>query len=277
MPEELIEVTETGLGIAQLPKTTEPLNLLKKTIKDDIEQLRISQDQDARVDHKSADSSFFGYKTHIAMTEERIITAAVVTTGEKNEGKQLQSLIEKSKAAGMDVKTVVGDMAYSEKENIAYSKENQIELVSRLNPKITQGMCKKEDEIEFNKDAGVYVCKAGHMAIRKARTGKKGISKNQKDTYYFDVEVCNRCTFKQGCYKEGSKSKTYSVSIKSGEHASRWHFRKRSISKRRRKNGTRSRPKTAVRRSQVFRSVRHADTRSYDHIRSKLKADIETG
>ncbi|MFH5181236.1 IS1182 family transposase [Paenibacillus sp. TAB 01] len=222
--QKLIEVTETGLGIAQLPKITEPLNLLKETVEDDIEQLRISQDQDARVGHKSADSSFFGYKTHIAMSEERIITAAIVTTGEKNDGKQLQSLIEKSKAAGMDVKTVIGDMAYSEKENIAYSKENQIELVSRLNPQITQGMRKKEDEFEFNKDAGMYVCKAGHMAIRKARTGKKGISKNQKDTYYFDVELCKRCPFKEGCYKEGSKSKTYSVSIKSGEHAEQMAF-----------------------------------------------------
>ena len=82
----------------------------------------ISNDPDARVGHKSADSSFFGYKTHIAMTEERIITAAIVTTGEKNDGKQLQTLIEKSQAAGMDVKTVIGDMAYSEKDNLSYSK-----------------------------------------------------------------------------------------------------------------------------------------------------------
>ena len=51
----------------------------------------------------------------IAMTEERIITAAIVTTGEKNDGKQLQALIEKSQATGMDVKTVIGDTAYSEK------------------------------------------------------------------------------------------------------------------------------------------------------------------
>jgi transposase len=215
---KLIEVTETGLGIAQLPKITESLNLLKETVEDDIEQLRISQDQDARVGHKSADSSFFGYKTHIAMTEERIITAAIVTTGEKNDGKQLQSLIEKSKAAGMDVKTVIGDMAYSEKENIAYSRENEIELISRLHPQITQGTRKKEEEFEFNKDAGMYVCKAGHMAIRRARQGKKGIGKNQKDTYYYDVEVCKRCPLKEGCYTEGSKSKTYSVSIKSSEH-----------------------------------------------------------
>lgn len=34
------------------------------------------------------------------------------------------------------------------------------------------------------------VCKEGHMAIRKARQGKKNISTNQTDTYYFDIEKC---------------------------------------------------------------------------------------
>jgi len=43
------------------------------------------------------------------------------------------------------------------------------------------------EKFEFNKDAGMYVCKAGHMAIRKAQNGKKGIAKNRKDTYYFNV------------------------------------------------------------------------------------------
>ena len=121
--EKLIEVVEAEGGVCALPKIKEPLNLLKETVSDDLEQLRISEDQDAKVGHKSADSSFFGYKTHIAMTEERIITAAIVTTGEKNDGKQLQNLIEKSKSAGMEVKTVIGDTAYSEKDNIAYTKD----------------------------------------------------------------------------------------------------------------------------------------------------------
>ena len=43
-------------------------------------------------------------------------------------------------------------------------------------------------------------------------------SENQADTYYFDVEKCKTCPLKNGCYKEGSKSKTYSVCIKSELH-----------------------------------------------------------
>ncbi|WP_353893338.1 IS1182 family transposase [Proteinivorax hydrogeniformans] len=221
--QKLIEVITKKDQFLQHPKVKEQLNLLKETVADDIEHLQISQDKDARVGHKSADSSFFGYKTHIALSEERIITAATVTTGEKNDGKQLTELIEKSAKAGIKVDTVIGDAAYSEKRNIKYAKENNIKLVSKLNPAVA-GVRKKEDEFEFNKDAGMYVCKAGHMAIRKARQGKKKESKNQTDTYYFDVEKCKACPLKEGCYKPGAKSKTYSVSIKSDEHSEQAKF-----------------------------------------------------
>lgn len=222
--QKLVAFIEKESGIAQVPKVLEPLHLLKETIEDDVEQLHLATDPDARVGHKSADSAFFGYKTHLAMTEERLITAAVITTGEKNDGKQLQTLIEKSKAAGMQVQTVIGDTAYSEKDNLIYTKQNEIELVAKLNPLITQGARKKENEFLFNKDAGMYVCPAGHMAIKKARQGKKGVSKNQLKTYFFDVEICKRCPLKEGCYKEGAKSKTYSVTIKSDEHVEQIAF-----------------------------------------------------
>lgn len=216
--QKLVEVIEKEAPLCEYPKIKEPLNLLKETIADDIEQLRSMGDPDARVGHKSVDSSFFGYKTHLAMCEERIITAAHITTGEKPDGKQLQTLVEKSKVAGIKVEEAIGDMAYSEKDNISYCQEENIKLISKLNPVVTQGNRKKEDEFEFNKDAGMYVCKAGHMAIRKARQGKKGTGKNQVFTYYFDVETCKTCPFQEGCYRKGAKSKTYSVAIKSGEH-----------------------------------------------------------
>lgn len=222
--QKLIDVIDNEETISEYPKVKEKLNLLKETIADDIEHLQISEDKDARIGHKTADSSFFGFKTHIAMTEERIITAATITTGEKNDGKQLKALIEKSIGAGMEVETVIGDAAYSEKKNIEYANENEIKLVVKLNPSVTQGFRKKEDEFEFNKDAGMYVCKAGHLAVRKARQGKKGVSTNQVDTYYFDIEKCKYCPHKEGCYKEGAKSKSYSVSIKSDEHSGQAEF-----------------------------------------------------
>jgi hypothetical protein len=133
------------------------------------------------------------------------IKAAVITTGEKSDGKQLQTLITKSRETGVEIDTIIGDTAYSEKENIQYAHENGLQLVSKLHPLITQGNRKKENEFDFNKDAGMYVCKAGHMATRRARTGTKNVGANQVDTYYFDIDKCKQCPLKEGCYKEGSK------------------------------------------------------------------------
>ena len=222
--QKLIEVIEKEDAISEYPKVKEKLNLLKEILADDIEHLRISEDEDAKLGHKTAETSFFGYKTHLAMTEERIITAAIVTTGEKTDGKQLQTLIEKSIEANMNVENVIGDTAYSEKGNIIYANSHEIKLVAKLNPNITQGHRKREDEFEFNKDAGMYICKAGHMAIKKAREGKKGVSANQCYTYYFDIRKCQHCQYKVGCYKAGAKTKSYSVRIKSDEHSDQAMF-----------------------------------------------------
>ena len=88
------------------------------------------------------------------MSDERMITAAIVTTGEKSDGKYLQALIEKSKNTGMNVETVIGDTAYSEKANIEYTAKKEMALVAKLNSILTKGPRKEEDEFEFNQDAG---------------------------------------------------------------------------------------------------------------------------
>jgi hypothetical protein len=99
----------------------------------------------------------------------------------------------------------VKSTAYSEKDNIRYAKKNQLELIFKLNTTITHGHRKKEEEFEFNKGAGMYVCQAGHMAIRRARKVRVNVGKNQRDTYFFDVEKCKVCLFREGCYKRVRK------------------------------------------------------------------------
>ncbi|PEN69903.1 IS5/IS1182 family transposase, partial [Bacillus cereus] len=69
---------------------------------------------------------------------------------------------EKSIKASIQIETVIGDAAYSGKGNVEYANEKNVKLIAKLNPSVTQGYRKKEDEFEFNKDAGMYVCKAGH-------------------------------------------------------------------------------------------------------------------
>ena len=223
---KLINVIKKNEDICHYPKVFEKLNLLQETLDDHLEHLEISRDEDARTGHKTADTSFFGYKTHMAMTEERIITAATVTSGEKPDGKELAELVQKSRAAGMEVTAVIGDKAYSGKDNIADSKKNHYELIARLNNVVTQGNRTKENEFIFNKDAGMYQCKAGHLAVHKYLDKRKNAKKNRNSrmVYFFDIEKCKCCPYRKGCYKENSKKKTYSETLICDMHSEQAKF-----------------------------------------------------
>ena len=174
--EDQIEYTKKLLRVIKddgrfegLPGIKEQIDYLEETMNDTEIELEYSKDQDAKVGHKTADTSFFGYKTNIAMTPERIITAATITTGEKHDGKELISLIEKSQQSGIEIEAIIGDGAYSEEKNLEYCNKNNIKNVSKLSSSVTHGNGKNKEDFEFNKDAEMYVCKAGHMAIKKAK------------------------------------------------------------------------------------------------------------
>lgn len=168
--EKYIEADQT---LSQIPAVKEKLNLLKETVADTQEHYTLSKDKDARTGHKSADSSFFGYKTHLAMTEERIITAAVVTSGEKGDGPELPKLLEISQSNGIEVDMIIGDAAYSGKENLELTAGQGVKVVAKLNPSISQGFRKDAEKFDYNKDAeclcaqpGIWLPE-GHVQGRK--------------------------------------------------------------------------------------------------------------
>lgn len=217
--------TVESSGLHQLvPGISEELNYLRETIDDVRYEAPSSKDRDARTGHKTQHSSFFGYKEHLAMTPEGIITSAVVTSGEKSDGRVLQQVIEKSGENGVEATDVIGDTAYSGKDNISYCGDNGINLVAPLNPTISNGTGRKK-EFEYNKDAGMFVCPAGHMAVRKRRSKSAG-NRNSKELYFFDTEKCKHCPLREGCYKDGAKQKSYTVTILSGEHKRQMEFEK---------------------------------------------------
>ena len=109
-------------------------------------------------------------------------------------------------------------------------------LVAKLNPIISHGIPAEEDEFQFNKDAGMYVCKAGHMATEEKSDGKKDQTNNPRTRYLLDVEKCKVCPLHEGCYKEGAKRKTYYVTIQSMEHMEQATFQEREYFKENAKN-----------------------------------------
>lgn len=216
--EKLVEVIENEPHLISLPAVKEHINLLKEEIDDIQFNTSFSNDPDAKIGHKSKDDPFHGYKTHLAMSDERIITAAVITSGEQGDGRHLEDLIKKTKSFGMEVDTVIGDTAYSGKDNLRYTKTEKIQLISKLHPVITHGQTNRIPGFEFNKDADTFSCPAGHLAFKKLKKVRGNSNKNPQLKYFFDVKKCKVCPFKEGCYKEGAKTKSYSVSIKSNEH-----------------------------------------------------------
>lgn len=244
----------------QHPQIEKATKQASDVLKDETYQTILSvSDQEAKMGYKSSEESFAGYKSHIAITEERIITAIEVTTGEVSDGKYLETLVEKSKKNDIEVKEVLADAAYSSKANLEYMEQEEIVAVTPLNPIVLNGGKREVEGFEYNKDAGQMRCPAGHLSIRKARTGKKNQSINQRLTYYFDIVKCKNCPLRNGCYKMGAKSKTYSVTIKSALHQKAIDYQKTDDFKNRKKQRYKIEAKNAeLKQSHGFQKCKFA-------------------
>ena len=71
------------------------------------------------------------------------------------------------------------------------------------------------------------------------KQSKKNVQGNQVYTYYFDVEKCKACALREGCYKAGAKSKTYSVTIKTATQQAQLAFQQTEEFKKLTENATR--------------------------------------
>ena len=65
IPKDFLSTIEDNQSMSNIPAVKQRLNMLRETLDDIQDHYTTSIDEDARVGHKSEDSSFFGYKTHI--------------------------------------------------------------------------------------------------------------------------------------------------------------------------------------------------------------------
>ncbi len=229
--EKLVEAIKSKITEKTEEKIIKKLEKVEKMLKDDkIKEIQSSVDEDAKQGYKSEENDFFGYKNHVAMTKERIVTALEITSGEAPDGKYLPELVEKSKRAGIDVKEVIGDKAYSGKDNLEYGEENDIKIISRINNVITNSQKEKDDGFEYIKDADTLRCPMGHLAskkyYRKAKEGKDGY-RNGRMEYEFNKNICEQCPRREECLgKRKNKGKRYSITILSDIHKKQEEFEK---------------------------------------------------
>ena len=215
---KLVEVVESQITEQTNEKIKKRLEKVENMLKDEkIKEIQSAVDKDARQGYKSEDNDFFGYKNHVAMTKERIVTALEITSGEAPDGKYLPNLVKKSKKAGIDVKEVIGDKAYAGKDNLDYGKDNDIKIVARMINVITKGHKKENDGFEYIKDADTLRCPMNHLAtskyLRKPKDAKDG-HRNGRMEYEFNKNICMQCPMKADCLgKNKNRGKRYSITI----------------------------------------------------------------
>ena len=226
--ENLISAIQKDGSVYELPAVKEKCNLLEEKLDDTKEYCKLLMDEDARIGHKSEEQVFYGYKTHIAMSPERLILSATVTSGEKGDGPELPELIRQTEENGVIVDTVIGDAAYSGQENLKLAEENNIELIAKLNPIISNGS-RPEGELEkqgfiFNKDADTYQCPAGHLGEKNTRRR----SDRSDSIRYRYRKYCPGCPIKGQCLKQGCKERSISVRILKDVHKNQMELEKTS-------------------------------------------------
>ncbi|MFV0518759.1 MAG: transposase [Lachnospirales bacterium] len=191
---------------------------------DKIREIRSKVDEDARFGHKSPTSTFYGYKNHLAMTEERLITGIKVTSGESSDGKHTIDLIEQSKSNGIEVKEVIGDSAYCSRTNLDYCKENDITLIAKTNIIVANSYEMKDDGFEYNKDAKTMQCPAAELALSiKEKALENG---NTSVDAHFSKHKCKKCPLVEKCKVGISKSKNYHFTLACKEVQERMNFEK---------------------------------------------------
>ena len=222
---ELLQVLDEGIESCGNQKIQKISKKMKELLEDEqIREIRSKDDKDARFGHKTASSTFYGYKNHLAMTEERLIAGISVTNGGTPDGQELPQLIEKAQKNGIKVTEVIGDMAYVSNDNLeACGKE--ITLIARTNTAVAAAANGKlEEGFCFNKGAGMLQCPAGELSTRvEKRAAKNG---NNYLRYIFSKVKCRKCPQKENCHvgKSNAKTRSYSITQASEKNLKRLKF-----------------------------------------------------
>ena len=142
---ELLKALEEDVATCGNRKIQELFREMKELLEDEkIRDIRSKDDKDARFGHKTPTSTFYGYKNHLAMTEDRLIAGISVTHGGAPDGQELPGLIEKAQKNGIRVTEVIGDMAYVSDDNLEACGEG-ISLIARTNTAVAAAAYRKLD------------------------------------------------------------------------------------------------------------------------------------
>ena len=191
-----------------------PADLLRQVIGQDVEldddfqpQLRDGVATDRVISHsdpemrhgrKSASRRFDGHKLDLITDEDsELILGVDVRAGNAGDGDGAAPLLDEVQDVdGVDVDTLVGDMAYSDGDVREAVEEAGAEMVAKVPPVTNNGRFAKT---AFNIDlhAGTVTCPAGHTTATTQRT--KDHKGRRATLFLFPAEVCAACPLRDQC------------------------------------------------------------------------------
>ena len=217
---ELVELAATLLGSAAANKelmaraeVAEAAGLLSQVVLQDVEAtddgLAVRQgvapdrvvshsDPEMRHGRKSASRRFDGHKLDVMVDEaSEMVLGVEVRAGNAGDGEGAAPLLSKvTGTEGIEVATLLADMAYSDGDVREAVEAEGTELVAKVPPVTNSGRFPKT---EFNIDlaAGTVTCPAG-QATSDARRAKD--HKGRPATmFYFDARTCEICPLRERC------------------------------------------------------------------------------
>ncbi len=217
---ELVELAATLLGSAAADKelmaqagVAEAAGLLSQVVLQDVEDgddgLVVRQgvapdrvvshsDPEMRHGRKSASRRFDGHKLDVMVDEaSEMVLGVEVRAGNAGDGEGAAPLLSKvTGTEGIEVATLLADMAYSDGDVREAVEAEGTDLVAKVPPVTNSGRFPKT---EFNIDlgAGTVTCPAG-QATSDARRAKD--HKGRPATmFYFDARTCEICPLRERC------------------------------------------------------------------------------
>lgn len=211
-------VEAAGLLAQVVSQDTETDEAGDPTIRQGVARDRVISPSDPEMRHgrKSATRRFNGHKMDV-MTEEvsELVLGVEVRPGNAGDGEGAAPLLEQVQAVeGIDVETVLGDMAYSDGDTRVAVEELGANLVAKVPPVSNRGLFPKTDFV-IDLAARTATCPAG-VTTADARPDKdhKGRPSLQ---FVFPATSCGPCPLRDRCTKAKHASRTVGV----GSHEAR--------------------------------------------------------
>lgn len=155
-------------------------------------------DPEMRHGRKSASRRFDGHKLDLIVDEDsELILGVDVRAGNAGDGDGAAPLLkEVASTEGVEVETLLGDMAYSDGDVRQAVEEQGTEMVAKV-PPVTNGGRFPKTDFAIDTGAGTVVCPAGQTTSdARACRDHKG---RAATTYTFDAEVCAACPLRERC------------------------------------------------------------------------------